>query len=660
MKTKDSSTSSVSPVDQYWITTVLEDRAESAGAPMPAADKKEATMPMPKEVAAFLLSPDINTAIKVAMGVTPRMAGVKTARAKQWAPKAPYQSLENAKKLYDASKPVAALMWMFLSLRPGDENIPGIVKDAEDYCRMPETVSAALRIWREIADGKRAIYGTDIFAVVHKSRLSKMKDVPVFDQPQGEANIAIELLRFARWDVAARWLYRMTSNGVLDREQLMQFLSPAHLANFADRSETRTAIYTLADHMFGLGRPEAGQMAFGWLMLACDPKLPTTFNYVAPQLSYLLARETSLSADEAKELHQTVDVWFRCCNGEFAHSEFSAFTIASDERRNFPDPDVEQDKLGFERVRPVTRWQENRPAAKDTWQPLHSIAVVIGGRAMEPSLPAGWKDMAGKKLPMVVVNDIAGIRARLHAEYPHAQHVVDSLLRDLRDGQPVRLQPVVLLGPPGTGKSRFVRSLASEISRAAGVDLHVARFDAAASHDAMWSGSPKTWSSSMASVPARAVLRSQIANPIVMIDEVEKSGSGTYNGRLWDAMHPFLERETSARYPETGLGDVELDLSWVNYIATANSLDGVPATLIDRFRVLKVPSPTLQHLPALAAVVMRDLAKHDDARAYDEPLAADELAVIGRVWRAEKFSMRKLQRLVATTLEVRDTMARRH
>jgi hypothetical protein len=615
-------------------------------------------MPMPQEIATLLLSPDLDSAIRVVLSATPKLAGVKKVRAKQWARNVPYQSLENAKKLYDASKPVAALMWMFLSLRPGDENIDGIVKDAEDYGRMPEPVRAALRIWREIADGKLPVYGVDMFAAVHKARLSKMKDeVPLFEQPQGEAKVAIELLRFARWDVAARWLYRMTSNGVLDREQLMSFLSPAHLANFADRSETRTAIYKLADHLFGLGRPEAGEMALGWLMLACDPKLPTTFNYVCPQLQYLLARETSLSADEARELQQTVDVWFRCCNGDFSDSEYSAFTIASDERRNGPDPDIEH--LGFERARPVTRWQENRPA-KDTWQPLHSIAVVVGGRAMESLLPTAWKEVAGKKLPMVVASDIAGIRARLHAEYPHAAHVVDSLLRDLRDGAPVRLQPVVLLGLPGTGKSRFVRSLASEISHAAGVDLHVARFDAAASHDAMWSGSPKTWSSSMASVPARAVLRSQIANPIVMVDEIEKSGSGTYNGRLWDAMHPFLERETAARYPETGLGDVELDLSWVSYIATANSLDGVPATLLDRFRILRVPAPTLAHLPALAAVVMRDLAKHDESRAHDEPLAADELAVIGRVWRNEKFSMRKLQRLIATTLEVRDSMARRH
>jgi len=58
--------------------------------------------------------------------------------------------------------------------------------------------------------------------------------------------------------------------------------------------------------------------------------------------------------------------------------------------------------------------------------------------------------------------------------------------------------------------------------------------------------------------------------------------------------------------------------------------------------------------------VMRDLATEDDARAHDEPLAGDELEIIGRAWARERFSMRKLRRLVGATLEARDYCARRH
>ncbi|MGJ4932566.1 hypothetical protein ACQR1I_09205 [Bradyrhizobium sp. HKCCYLS2038] len=60
-------------------------------------------------------------------------------------------------------------------------------------------------------------------------------------------------------------------------------------------------------------------------------------------------------------------------------------------------------------------------------------------------------------------------------------------------------------------------------------------------------------------LPARDVLSSSTAKPPVLIDEIEKAGSANYNGRLWDSLMPFLERETSSRRPERSL-DAEVDL----------------------------------------------------------------------------------------------------
>ena len=73
-----------------------------------------------------------------------------------------------------------------------------------------------------------------------------------------------------------------------------------------------------------------------------------------------------------------------------------------------------------------------------------------------------------------------------------------------------------------------------------------------------------------------------------------------------------------------------------------------------------MPTPTLAHLPQLAGQVMRDLAIEDEARAYDAPLASDELANIGKAWERAKFSMRSLQKIVGATLEARDSHAMRH
>ena len=256
-------------------------------------------------------------------------------------------------------------------------------------------------------------------------------------------------------------------------------------------------------------------------------------------------------------------------------------------------------------------------------------------------------------LPLLVVNEVARIRATLHEEFPHAVTAVDLMMRDLREGRPVTLKPVLLVGSPGCGKSRLVRRLADVLG------AFVYRYDAASSSDSQFGGNGKAWSNTEPSVPARAIAQSKTASPIVMVDEIDKAAERNWNGRLWDAMVPFLERETASRYRDQSL-DCELDLSMISYIATANDVSKLPAPLRDRFRIVKVPAPTLAHLPKLAANVMRDLAIEDEARQHDAPLATDELDVIGKAWARSRFSMRTLQKIVAATLEARDSYAMRH
>jgi ATP-dependent Lon protease len=159
-------------------------------------------------------------------------------------------------------------------------------------------------------------------------------------------------------------------------------------------------------------------------------------------------------------------------------------------------------------------------------------------------------------------------------------------------------------------------------------------------------------------VPARAVAQWKIANPVVLIDEIDKAAAN-HNGSLHSAVLGFLDTETACRYRDQSL-DAELDLSRVSYIATANDASKLPAPLRDRFRIIKVPAPTLAHLPQLAAQVMRDLAIEDESRQHDPPLAGDELAVIAKAWERSRLSMRALRKIVGATLEARDQFSMRH
>lgn len=163
----------------------------------------------------------------------------------------------------------------------------------------------------------------------------------------------------------------------------------------------------------------------------------------------------------------------------------------------------------------------------------------------------------------------------------------------------------------------------------------------------------------MPCVPVRAVQQGGKANPIIILDEIEKAASSSHNGSLWSALMPFMERETSSRYRDVSL-DAECDLSGCLYVATTNDDTLLPGPLRDRFRVVRVPLPTLGHLPQLAMNVAADIERQDGMEGFVEPLAPDELHVIGAAWKRSGFSLRALQKIVQATLDARAQFAMRH
>lgn len=409
----------------------------------------------------------------------------------------------------------------------------------------------------------------------------------------------------------------------------------------------KAACIMLAERLFKLGQGEAAMCA---QMLGVDAGVPITFERVLPQLAYCAEHIWSgwHSGTENAAIAQKLSIWWKAADGDFEGDDRSIFLIAHEE---WVDTDLER----------AAR------ARIDTVTPRAQPAPVEGAPSVEPTLvvmpkpttklAGGLKDyeeLIDARLPLVIARDLQRMRKLLLAEYPHAMSAIDLLLRDLRDGQPVRWKPILLSGPAGCGKSRLVRRLADLIG------LWVYRIDGSSSTDSVnFGGTSRAWSNTMPCAPVRAICQSRTANVICFVDEIEKGNTSQHNGRLVHAILPFLEAETSSRHRDASL-DAELDLSWVNHIATANSVEDLPAPLKDRYRIVKVPSPRLIDLPILAANVMRDLTIESGEEAFAQALATDELDVIARAWTRAGFSMRKLQAIVSATLETRDRTAVRH
>jgi len=167
---------------------------------------------------------------------------------------------------------------------------------------------------------------------------------------------------------------------------------------------------------------------------------------------------------------------------------------------------------------------------------------------------------------------------------------------------PFRMAPLLIEGPPGIGKSRFVADLAAALE----VPILPISFAGQSDSRALL-GTARGWSSANPSSIVDLILRCKRANPIVFIDEIEKS-TPSNNGDPLAAILTLIEPETAKRFHDPFLS-TEVDLSNVTWIAGANSLRGLPSPILSRFHVIKVEAPDGRDWPEIRSALTQEFAR---------------------------------------------------
>lgn len=174
---------------------------------------------------------------------------------------------------------------------------------------------------------------------------------------------------------------------------------------------------------------------------------------------------------------------------------------------------------------------------------------------------------------------------RLGAEQPNFAEVTELIINTLHaqmiTGRSAQLPPMLLSGAPGVGKTRYIKRIA-KILGAPFADIQLAGVP-----DAFRiSGLSRYWGTAGEGMIANLFATQDIANPIFLMDEIDKTKKDEKSDPL-SVILLLLERESAKSFKDSFV-DIPLDVSHASFIATANDIDELPDPLVSRFHCIEV------------------------------------------------------------------------
>lgn len=241
--------------------------------------------------------------------------------------------------------------------------------------------------------------------------------------------------------------------------------------------------------------------------------------------------------------------------------------------------------------------------------------------------------------------DLSKARDILEQDHYGLKKVKDRILEFLavqtrREHHDVHGQILCLMGPPGIGKT----SLAASIAKATG--RKYVRVALGGMYDeSEIRGHRRTYIGAMPGRIIQGMIKSEVNNPLFLLDEIDKISTNSYHGDIASALLEVLDPEQNNTFNDNYV-DLEYDLSHVFFIATANSYN-IPPALRDRMEIIDLSSYTADEKFHIAREHLLPKQIKKNALTEDEFDITDEGIKELIVHYTSEAGVRNLERIIA-------------